>query len=301
LNLTISGSTISASSGGNGFAIDSSGTAATTVTMTGNTFSNNFASGFLTTIGGTSLNVVATGNTFQDNNIGFDLGNGVSSDVTANVSNNTFLRHAGSAINVVSDALSTSAAEYRVTIANNQIGNGTADSGSRNAFGIAVDTRGDVDAIMAITGNNIRNTDIEGIFVQSRLNNTAGQGKLDLTLTGNTVATPDDNSAFPFLTVYTTRVEARNSTTMTANISGNTFASGVGGFEGIRVRERDTAVFRIERLSDGDATPNEIVTSTALVETRLLADNPATTTADAALIGTFVGFTEAAAGATRTP
>lgn len=72
-------------------------------------------------------------------------------------------------MNLVSDANSTTSAEYLATISNNTIGNGTADSGSMNSFGIAGDMRGDVQARISLTNNTIKNTDQEGIFVQSRL------------------------------------------------------------------------------------------------------------------------------------
>jgi hypothetical protein len=161
-----------------------------------------------------------------------------------------FFNQAGSAFNIISDANSTNASSYLATFSNNTIGNGTADSGSRNSFGIAVDMRGDVSAAIEIKNNVIRNTDIEGIFVQSRLDDDGdGQvGSLALTLRDNTVFTPDDNSAFPFVTLNGIRVEARNTTVLCLDIASNTSAS-VGGLEHFRVRQRDTSTFNLERFS----------------------------------------------------
>ena len=59
------------------------------------------------------------------------------------------------------------------------------------------------------------------------------------------------------------------------------------------MRQRDTSVHHIERMSDGDATPNELINSTAVVEADVAADNDAGSTADATLV---LGFTEAANG-----
>jgi large repetitive protein len=272
--LTISGSTIGPNPAGNGMAVVSSGTAVTNVTITGGTvIRNNFAAGYLTTIGDTGTHTVSvSGSTFQDNNVGFDLGNGQNSIVTGVVDGNTFLRHAGSAMNLVSDALSTPTAKYTATVNNNMIGNGTPDSGSQNSFGIAVDMRGDVDAIISITNNTIRNTDIEGIFAQSRLDNTASAGNpvLDLTVRDNSVTDIDDNSALPFLSVNAVRIDSRNASTLCLDIAGNN-AVGVGGAEHFRVRQRGTggsdaapiSTFRAERLALGAQTAAAMATFVA--------------------------------------
>jgi hypothetical protein len=303
-NLAISGSTIgpnSATTGGNGVSIIATGTANVTVNVTGSTFQNNRASAFLTTFTDTSRQTInISTSTFRDNNTGVDLGADLSSDLTFNVSNNTaFLRHATHPIQVVTSTTSTNASQVVGTISGNSIGDGTADSGSRDSNGILMDLRGDVDAVIAVTNNTIRNTDVDGIFVQTRLDNDADAetGRLDLTLTGNVVNTPDDNSAFPFGTVHGMRVEARNTSTVCLDISGNT-SSSVGGAEHFRVRQRDSSVFVLERLSDGDGTPNEVLNNVATVESFVAGQNAGGSTADATLV---TGFTEAANGFCRMP
>ncbi len=300
-NLTVSGSTIGPAANGNGFAVVSSGAAATTVTITGTTFTNNFASGYLTTIGDNGTHTVTiSGSAFRDNNIAIDIGNGPNADVRATLQNNTeIVRHASNAFNLITDGNSTNAAQYTLTASGNVVGNGTADSGSRDARGIALDMRGDADAVTTISNNTISNTDIEGIFAQSRLDNDADAqiGLFDLNLTNNVINTPDDNSAFPFGAVFGVLLESRNTTNACMNIAGNDSAS-IGAFEHFRVRQRDTATFRLERLSDGDAIPNELLNDTALVESFVVGQNVGGSTADALLD---TGFTEAANGICRDP
>ncbi|MBK8424522.1 MAG: hypothetical protein IPL27_00495 [Lewinellaceae bacterium] len=274
------------SNGGNGFSFVSSGTAVANITMTGTTFTGNFASGFLTTVGGASLNASFSNCTFTSNNIGVDLGNGPTSDVNYSVTNCTFLNQASNAMNLVSDANSTTSAEYLATISNNTIGNGTADSGSMNSFGIAGDMRGDVQARISLTNNTIKNTDQEGIFVQSRLDNTGSGGTqtLSLTVRDNTVFTPDDNSAFPFGVLYGVRIESRNATELCLDISSNASAS-VGAAEHFRVRQRDTSVFRLERFSG-------IGTDDAAVAAFIAAQNDAGSTANATHVTTYTGVSD---------
>lgn len=303
LFLNVDGSTFGAAAPtniGNGVTVFFTGTAQLTATVDTSTFTGNRASGFLTTFGDTaSFNIAIRNSLFQNNNNGADIGLGrATSNFT--LDGNQFYFHGTNAINIVSDSNATNAAVANGVINNNIIGNGTVNSGSAGAFGISVDSRGDIDATIAITNNTIRNQDNSGIFIQSRLDNDGdGEiGRLDVTVTGNTIGTPEDNTAFPFGFLYTVLIDARNSTVLTADISGNTFAPGVGGAEAIRIRQRDSASFRLERLTDGDATPNEIINTIATIEGRLLADNPATATADTLFVA---GITEAANGAARHP
>ena len=97
--------------------------------------------------------------------------------------------------------------------------------------------------------------------------------------------------------VYGNRVEARNTTALCLDMAGNS-AGSVGGLEHFRLRQRDTAGFHFERLSDGDGTPGETILSTATVEAHIVGQNDGGTTADATLT---TGFTEAADGHCRTP
>jgi hypothetical protein len=287
-NLAISGSTIGPNhptTGGSGIAIVTGGTAAMTVNITGSSFTGNRASGILTSLGSNAAHTINISTTsFQTHNTAIDLGLDFDADLTFNVSNNpTIVGNTANAINIVSGTTTTNAAQLRGTISGNTIGNGTTDSGSQNAFGIAVDLRGDIDAVLSITNNTVRNTDIEGIFVQARLDNDADAeiGRLDLTLRDNTVFAPDDNSAFPFGFVYGTRLESRNTTDVCLDIASNTSA-GVGGAEHFRVRQRDTSIFRVERLALG---PQNAATTAAFVA----AENDGGSTASATVATNFTG------------
>src|SRR5690606_22075750 len=81
----------------------------------------------------------------------------------------------------------------------NNIGNGSADSGSRDRYGIAKDLRGDQQSIWSINANNVRNTDFSGIWVSSAdFGVVAGPSAVaHMTVRDHTVGTIDDNSEFP--------------------------------------------------------------------------------------------------------
>ena len=303
-SLTISDSAIGPSSpatGGNGLAILAGGSAVTTVVVTDTTFEGNRGSAVLSNQGGSAVHVLdITGNTFRDNGSAVTLQTSGSADLAFDVVENLeIVRSASNAIQLVAGAGSTEASTIRGTIAGNGIGNGTADSGSRDMFGVALDLRGDQDAVIAVTGNTIRNTDFEGVWVSSADfgANPAQQGRLDLTLRDNGVGTPDDNSAFPLGFVRGVLVDARHTTALCLDMASNASA-GVGGGEHFRLRQRDTSTLRLERLTDGDATPGELIASVALVESHVVAENDSGSTADATLVA---GFTEATSGYCRKP
>ncbi|HEX2643814.1 MAG TPA: hypothetical protein VHU81_12545, partial [Thermoanaerobaculia bacterium] len=211
------------------------------------------------------------------------LSNLLSSSLGFDISGNTFLGHTSHAIFVTPGTTATNIAQLEGTISSNSIGNGTADSGSRDGYGIRLDIRGDVTATVAVTGNTIRNTDLEGIFVESRLDNDADAevGHLDLTLRDNDAGQPDDNSAIPFGAIYGTRVEARNTTVLCLDIAAND-AESVGIFEDIRLRQRDTSTFRLERFTGNGAVDTS-------VEGFVTGENPLIDNADATHSISFTG------------
>ena len=246
--------------------------------------------------------VNVTNSDFEDSNTAIHLLGSENADITFNIDNNDFLRHGLNPIQIVSGSTSTNALAWVGKVNNNRIGDGTADSGATDLHGIAIEFNGDVQAIVSVTNNTVRNTDIDGIFIQTRLDNDADAqtGRLDLTLRDNAVSTPDDNSAFPFFFAYGTRVEARNTTTICLDMAGNSSA-GVGGAEHFQLRQRDTAIFRLERLTDGDGTPNEVITNMATVEAHIVAQNDAGSTADATQANAGTGFTETTDGFCLSP
>jgi hypothetical protein len=305
-NLAISGSTIgpnNSTTGGNGITFSPAASAQANLTVTGGVFQNIRSSALLVNGDGTTRrNITVSGTTFRDNNSGVHVLGSFNADLTFELTGNTFLRHALNPIQVVIGSTSTNAMQVIGEIDGNVIGDGTPNSGATDLHGIAVEVNGDADAILSITNNSVSNTDIDGIFVQARLDNDADAetGRLDLTLRDNDVNTPDDNSAFPFGAAYGTRIESRNTTTICLDIAGNSSAS-VGGLEHFRTRQRDTSTFIMERLTDGDGTPGELITNLSTVEAFLAGQNDGGSTADATQQAVATGYTEAANGFCRKP
>ncbi|MEP6645635.1 MAG: Ig-like domain-containing protein [Saprospiraceae bacterium] len=248
-NFTISGSTIGPNpvgTGGNGLALVSTGSGSNMITVTGSTvFTGNQASGFLTTITtGTTSTININNSTFQDNNINVDLGSSSTGVQTINVSNNTLLRAISNSINIVGDGV------INGTINANTVGNGTADSGSRDAYDIAVSHRSNSAWTLAITNNICRNSDFEGIFL--RTGDISGNtGSMKLTLTGNTVYPPDDNSGFPAFPrgIY---LRSRQNTTLCANVANNE-AQGNGSV-GYHLHKSDASLFQLVNFSVNGVT-----------------------------------------------
>jgi hypothetical protein len=304
-NLTISGSTIGPNLGvaGNGITLSPTLTAQVTLTVNNTVFDDIAASALI--VNGTdttvrTLNV--TGSAFSDNNSGLHLLGSNSSDFTYSATTNSFLRHGLNPVQISFGTTSTNASDTNGTINGNTIGDGNLDSGATDLHGIAVESQGDADSILSILNNTVRHTDIDGIFVQSRLDNDADAevGLFDLAVTDNSVSAIDDNSAFPFGVSYGVRIESRNTTEVCMDMAGNAAAS-VGGQEHFRVRQRDTSNFGLERLTDGDGTPGEEILTLATIEAHIVAQNDAGSTADATQQTVGDGYIERANDACRTP
>jgi hypothetical protein len=292
LSLSITNTTVGPNplvTGGAGLNLISTGTSDVTIQISNSTFTGNQTGGVQTSSTGTGRqSVSATNSQFRDNGVGFDVAASIDSDLTFSVTGSTFLRNRFDAIRAGS-ASATTNMQIRGTIAGNTVGDGTANSGSIEGQGIDIDVRGSADAIINIDNNNIRNTDFEGIRAQARL----GSSQFDVKVRNNTVGVPDDNSAFPLGLIYGILLESRNTTAACFDVTGNV-SVGVGA-EGIRLRQRDTAVLRLAGLDDGDATPGEVINNAALIESYLSSQNSGTSS-DAAFV---TGFTEAVAGGCR--
>ncbi len=300
--LNITGGTFgpnSAVTGGNLISLIGTNTANWTFNVSGTTFTGARASAIMSNMSNTGKGTVSvSGSTFTTNGKGVSIGSSQSADHDFDIDNNNFVDHISNAIEFVSSADATTSSTTRGVINNNDIGDGSLDSGSQNLYGIAVDLRNNGDTTLAITNNNVRNSDFEPIWVSSAdFGDAAGGGLLDLTLTNNIGGQPDDNSVAPVGQFYGMLVDVRHTTSACANISGNNGDGLV--VEDLRARVRDSAVFRIERLTDGDGTPGEILT-TAQTESHLNAENPASSPTDASTFGGATGFTEATNGQCRT-
>jgi hypothetical protein len=310
-SLAVEGSTIGAVSrvpaplGGNGLALIGSGVAtAGAVTVTGTTFTGNRGAGFVSSFIGTgSQALTLSGNTFTNNGRALSLATGGTAGLTLAVLNNQATGSTGSAVELVSSPDTAAAAVVRGTVANNTIGtSGAADSGSRDAYGIAIDLRGDERAILDVSGNTVRRSDWSGVFVSDADFGTSPDASdSDVTVRNNAVSEIDDNSGFPCGAPWGTHVDFRHTTQGCLELQGNSSAASPQSCPDsarFRVRQRDTSVVLFERLSDGDATPGELVSSTATVGAHVVAENAAGSTANVLLA---TGFTEAASGACVKP
>ncbi len=179
----------------NGFSVVTTGTPTLTIHVgtslfTGVDATKQQSSGILTSIGGGTTTMYIINNDFQDENIAIDLGCSAGTH-RFKVDNNDVLRHRTNAINIVGNG------NIDGTVNNARIGGTGADSGSQNSFGIGVSHRGSGVWKLALTNNIIRNTDFEGIFVRTGDLLAGDSGSMNLTVTGNDIDMPDDNSGFP--------------------------------------------------------------------------------------------------------
>jgi hypothetical protein len=283
-------------SGRHGIHLTGSGAGSMGLTLTDSAITDNAGTGLLVRgSGATNGDVSASGNRFDGNGVGVNLVASLADDLAFTIADNTLLDTIGNAIQVITPAppFGTSDAEViRGTIRDNVIGGSTAGSGSSDLIGIAIDVNGDADAVIAVTGNTISHTDQQGIFVQARLDNDgdAAVGRLDLTLRDNTVATPDDDSAFPFETVHGVQIESRNTTQVCLDIADNDSAS-VGSGSDFRVRQRDTSTFSLERFVGSGTSVSDVAAFIA-------AQNAGGSAASVTIATSFTGVAD---GACRQP
>jgi hypothetical protein len=307
-SLTISGSTIgpnSPTTGGNGVSLYGSVSASASVTVTGSTFQGNRGAGFLSNYAGTGGHTVAvSGNVFRDNGRAISLAANGTAGLNLGVTNNLgIVRSAGNAIEVMSSSDTAPATQVVGSVSGNVVGDLDANSGSRDAYGIVVDLRGDERTIVAVTGNEVRHTDLSGLFVtDADFAAAAGvPSDSDITVRDNTVRFVDDDSGFPCGSPWGTLVDFRHDTLGCLDLFSNASAESPAACPDtahFRVRQRNTSTVLFERLSDGDATPNELIADPAVVQAHVVNENDPGTTANVLLA---TGFTEAASGACVKP
>ena len=263
---------------GSGFLLNPTGTATVDLNVSGGSF---------TGLDGDSLRPagsdqsamdvsVAGGTQFTDSNSGVNFSVDEDADLTFDVNGSTFLRHSSHALQMIVNDDATSSAAVSGQARNNTIGDGTPDSGSRDANGISYDLEGNADIVLEVVGNTVRNTDTQGIFIQSVRfpSGTLNPGPtVDLTLRDNAVSQIDDDSGSPFGFQHGTQIEARRNSTMCMDIAGNS-STGIGGAEHFRVRQRNAATFQLERFA-GDGADD------ALVATFIAGQNDAGSTGSA--------------------
>ena len=194
LSLTISGTTISntAVGGNDGLRVEASGAATMAVDVNGSTFSANRGDHFQALAGGTAnLDVGFTGNVLSGGHPSA-LGQGVTINAGSAFGRERRLRRqrntmSGAITTALTVDLGLSAADgvFSGEVRNNQIGSsGVALSCSAQGSGISIDARGHGTHTAAVTGNGIRQCLDRGISAGA----SDGDGTLNLTVTGNTVS-----------------------------------------------------------------------------------------------------------------
>jgi hypothetical protein len=208
-----------------------------TAQFTGNTFDQSENDGLAalaqsgTGSGGGTLNVTVDGNTFDGDNGGASCASGCNDNaivvagangatVRFTIQDNDVQDHRNEAIVVRAD----DDADVQGTLQDNTVGGVALRSGSYLAQGISVTNDDNSVLVARLAGNAVGSTFSGGIVATA--DGSAGAPAMDLTLTGNTVASPDDNSG-PYWSTIGLLVS--DAATACANVSGNTAAAGMGG------------------------------------------------------------------------
>ena len=141
---------------------------------------------------------------------------------------------------------------------------GAPRSGNENFFGIAADIRDSATVRLNVSNNIVRNTALNGIFIQTRdPSAVAGAIDADVTVRNNTVGPISDDDDFPFgagpnqAETHAIRIESRNDSNLCLDLAGNS-ADGLGGNQDYLVRQRDTSTFNLERLTGNAADVTNI-------------------------------------------
>ncbi len=105
-----------------------------------------------------------------------------------------------------------------------------------------------------MSGNTILHTDITGILVSDADLAAVGGGASDVTVTGNSVQSIDDNTPYTCGAPYGTVVDFRHTTAGCLDMADNRSAESPASCSPkthFLVRQRDTSVVRFEELSNG--------------------------------------------------
>jgi hypothetical protein len=271
------------------------GTAVLTLNVTGSTFPSNNAMGIGSSMANSSaLTMNVSSSTFTDNNMAVAVGVVDDADVTFDINGNTALRSETNGFQVLSGETSNTGSHVVGFIRNNTIGDANPDSGAIALHGIAVELNDDADGVISITGNTIQHVDQHGIFVTTRdltgTDLTPNDATLDVHIRDNTILSIDDNSVVPIGLVYGMLIDARSASNMCLDIFSND-STNIGA-QDIRVRQRDTSVFRLERFVGNGLLVGD-------VEAFIIGQNDPGTTADATL--NITGYTGVADGVCRDP
>ncbi len=259
------------------------------LTNIGNSTGPLFSDGvFFGTVSSNNLSGTAsiTGNLFTTmNRIGMQIQNGIGTLSSLTISNNTIN---GTVTNAIGVGVEGNAQFPNVQITNNTINANNGLGANGISFQVSPLTATDApSAAVTISGNNVQNTDGNGILVGVK----ASVGTLTAKILNNTVAAPLGGTR-PGI-----RVDSGTSagnTTLALKISGNT-SGGSNGSPGIGLRKQGTSttvnVFGIDGLSPAPA-------STPAVENYINSLNPGSASGTSGVGGTLLisatsGFTTA--------
>jgi hypothetical protein len=198
--LTVSGTTIganSAASGRDGLNLSAQGSAVLNVTVSNSSFTGarSLLLDVVLSSGGTS-DVVLNGNAFSNNHPAIAAGaggvalsgTGAGLTLTYAITNNTFRDAVGSALSVTKGA---GTGNFSGTISGNAIGvAAVANSGSLQGSGISMIAVGGGVQTFALTNNQVRQYNGNGVLLQIGDATSGGNGTLNATVTGNTLANP---------------------------------------------------------------------------------------------------------------
>jgi hypothetical protein len=171
------------------------------------------------------------------------------------------------------------------SVSGNTIGtSGVAGSGSGSAEAVFAELDDGTNGALAVTGNTIFAPATAGIAVFSADQSGTEVAPIDLTIRDNTVGPPTTAANGHGVDVF-----AGGNNHVCLDIAGND-ADGVGGtehqFEDLHVKQSGTSTFSLERFT-GDGADD------SAVESFLLAQNPASDTADAEHTTGFTGVDDA--------
>lgn len=270
LNLTVTDSTFSDDDamGDNdeGLDINANGSTNATVSVTGSTFTNNngLSFDFETDSAATGTNSVTFSNntvssTITDNGAGVEITPSGTSHTTVTVDGNNIQGVvSGNGIGIDAGVTAnTSDATLTGTVNGNTVGSPTVAGGGGNAIGIFAE--GSSTETLAVTNNKLyQYANVAGIEYYDR----EGGPTLNLTITGNTIADPDNE--FGVWGIYGEGgVQSTDSGKVCADISGNSMTgSGTGISDGEPDFELDQAgstVYELPGYTGGSTDTNAVV------------------------------------------
>jgi hypothetical protein len=224
VNVTVQNSTFT-SSRGDLFQMGHTGSGSADLVFTGNNLSNNHTN-------------IATGGG------GVTISGGGAGSMTLNVDGNTFRDARGNAVSIVKDIGSGS---LTGAFSNNTIGVlAVVNSGSLEGSGLRVNQQGQGTLTLAITNNQIRQYNNDGILLQAGAG-TSQPGSFNTTISGNTVSTPGINLGGVFNGLHLNNgVTPGDSFQTCTKIESNTLtASGRNGGTDFRLRQRQATTVRL--------------------------------------------------------